>query len=43
MDGSLTFLGCVVFGGLVSIAMQLHRIAKALEEKNKVRSRQTTT
>lgn len=47
MDGSLIYLSCaVVFGlsvvamGLVSIATPLHRIAKALEERNKLQSRQ---
>ena len=34
-------LGCLIFGGLVSIAMQLQRIAKALEEKINLQSRQT--
>ena len=34
-------IGPVICGGLVGIATELHRIAKALEEANKLRSRQT--
>ncbi len=38
MDATLSI---VIFTGLVTIAMQLHRIAKALEERNKLQGRQT--
>ena len=34
-------LGSFIFGGLAVLATPLHRIAKALEEANKLRSRQT--
>ena len=34
-------LGCLIWGGLVGIVMQLQRIAKALEEKNRLQGRQT--
>ena len=32
--------GCLICGGLGGITMELHRIAKALEEKNKLQGPQ---
>jgi hypothetical protein len=35
------FIGCAMCGGLGGITMELRRIAKALEEKNKLQNRPT--
>ncbi len=34
-DFMVVTICCVTFGGIIAIAMQLQRIAKALEEKNR--------
>jgi hypothetical protein len=41
IEHALIWIAVAVFGGLVSVTIQLHRIANALKEANKLRSRKT--